>query len=412
MTDSLKTAEYPGPNQTPPNDGYITPEPTRPSQSLSGLLLLAATIAAMIWANSAVSDSYHGLWEAPIIGSVSLHHVINDALMSLFFLMVGLEIKFELQAGALASFRLAALPIVGAIGGMLLPAAIYSSIAIGTPAAHGWGIPMATDIAFAIGVMAILGKRVPAGLRVFLAALAIADDLGAVLVIGLFYTSTISLAALAAVAIVMSLLILCNRKSVQNPWAYMALGVLLWIAVQQSGIHASIAGVLLAFTIPARGISSVEFKIEHALQFPVSYGIIPLFALANAGVVLPENLFTLVGDKAMQATALGLIIGKPLGISGAAWLAVRAGWASLPRDATWYGLFAVSVLGGIGFTMSLFVANLAFDVGPHVDAAKLGILAGSLIAGVLGTLLLIHQHHVSTKKPGGLAGSGNPAAQS
>jgi len=370
------------------HDGLISAAPLKPSQSLSGLLLLAATIVAMIWANSDARDSYHALWELPI-GGMSLHHVINDALMALFFLMVGLEIKHELQDGALASVRQAALPIVGAIGGMLVPAAIYTAIAVGSPAARGWGIPMATDIAFALGVMALLGDRVPAGLRIFLAALAIADDIGAVLVIGLFYTSHIAIGALAAVLALVGLLLVCNKRGVRSPWPYIALGLLLWVAVYKSGVHASIAGVLLAFTIPARGNSSVEQTLEHALQFPVSYGVVPLFALANAGVALPHDLGALMASTAAVATAAGLLIGKPIGIAGAAWIAVRMRWASLPTGATWLGLIGVSLLGGIGFTMSLFVAALAFGTSAHLDAAKLGVLSGSLCAGALGAALLI-----------------------
>ncbi|HEY0931442.1 MAG TPA: Na+/H+ antiporter NhaA [Gemmatimonas sp.] len=368
-------------------EGLISAQPLKPSQSLSGLLLLAATIAAMFWANSAARDSYHALWEIPVAG-MSLHHVINDALMALFFLMVGLEIKHELQDGALSSMRQAALPIVGAIGGMVVPAAIYTAIAAGTPAARGWGIPMATDIAFALGVMALLGDRVPAGLRIFLAALAIADDIGAVLVIGLFYTSDIVVGALAAVVVIVALLFACNRRGVHSPRPYIALGIMLWFAVYKSGVHASIAGVLLAFTIPARGTSSVEQTLEHALQFPVSYGVIPLFALANAGVAIPQELGALIASTASIATAAGLLIGKPVGIAGAAWLAVRLRWASLPAGATWFGLVGVAVLGGIGFTMSLFVAALAFGTSAHLDAAKLGVLGGSLCAGLLGALLL------------------------
>jgi NhaA family Na+:H+ antiporter len=373
---------------TDTNDGLISASPLKPSQSLSGLLLLAATIVAMIWANSSGRDSYHALWELPIAG-MSLHHVINDALMALFFLMVGLEIKHELQEGALSSVRQAALPIVGAIGGMLVPAAIYVAIAAGSPAARGWGIPMATDIAFALGIMALLGDRVPAGLRIFLAALAIADDIGAVLVIGLFYTSNIAIGAIAAVLGLVGLLFLCNRRGVRSPWPYIALGVLLWVAVYQSGVHASIAGVLLAFTIPARGASSVEHTLEHALQFPVSYGVVPLFALANAGVALPHDLGAIMASTASVATAAGLLIGKPFGIAGAAWLAVRMRWASLPVGGTWIGLIGVSLLGGIGFTMSLFVAALAFGNSAHLDAAKLGVLSGSLCAGVCGAAVLI-----------------------
>ncbi len=326
---------------------------------------------------------------------MSLHHVINDVLMTLFFLMVGLEIKFELQEGALASVRHAALPIIGAVGGMLLPAGIYATLAFGTPAVHGWGIPMATDIAFAIGIMALLGDRVPPGLRIFLAALAIVDDLGAVLVIGLFYTAAISVAALVGVLAILAALMACNRRGVKRVWPYVLLGILLWVAVHRSGIHASIAGVLLAFTIPARGASSVEHKIERALQFPVSYVIIPLFGLANAGVSIPNDLLGLVADPAALATATGLVVGKPLGIAGAAWLAVRVRWASLPADASWHGLVSVSVLGGIGFTMSLFVANLAFGTSTYLDAAKLGILGGSSLAGIIGALLILFRRRAS-----------------
>lgn len=371
-----------------PTEGFISTSPPKPSQTVSGLLLLVATVVALIWANSPAHESYHVLWAVPVVG-MTLHEVINDILMSLFFLLVGLEIKYELQVGALASVRQAALPIVGAIGGMLLPAAIYTLIAHGTPAAHGWGVPMATDIAFALGIMAILGDRVPAGLRVFLAALAIADDLGAVLVIGLFYTSAVGTVALASVALIVGALFLCSKLGVRKVWPYVALGIVLWVAVYKSGVHASIAGVLLAATIPAREASSVEQELEHALQFPVSYGVIPLFALANAGVTLPGEFIALATDPSSIAAATGLSVGKPFGIFGAAWLAVRLRWASLPEDSTWYALFCVAVLGGIGFTMSLFVAALAFESGLHLDAAKLGVLGGSLCSGLLGTALFL-----------------------
>lgn len=368
-------------------DGYVSEYPPPPSQVFSGVLLLVCAAAAITWANSAAGASYRALLHAELLGWSTLH-LINDGLMAVFFLLVGLEIKHEIQDGALSSMKKAALPVVGAAGGMLAPALIYTLVAAGTPAARGWGIPMATDIAFALGIVALLGDRVPAPLRIFLAALAIADDIGAVVVIAVFYTPSVVTVALAATIAIMSALLWLNRRGVQAVWPYLLGGVLLWVAVYQSGVHASIAGVLLAVTIPSRGDDCVQRKIERGLAKPVNLGIVPLFALANAGVTLPAELAAFATQPAVMATALGLIVGKPLGIFGAAWLAVKVRWAELPTGSTLDGLFGVSILGGIGFTMALFVAGLAFGDSAQLDAAKIGVLSGSVITGVIGALFL------------------------
>ncbi len=372
------------------DDGLISTAPPPASAAISGALLLVCALVALLWANSPWAGLYHSFWHAPI-GSTTLVHAVNDGLMALFFLMVGLEIKHELQDGALSSVRQAALPVVGAIGGMVVPALIFAMIASGTSAIRGWGIPMATDIAFALGIVALLKDRVPTGLRVFLAALAIADDIGAVLVIALFYTPTVSVAALGATALIMIALVLLNMRGVRALWPYVVGGLLLWYAVYVSGIHASIAGVLLAFTIPARGAHSVQSRMEHLLHAPVAFFVVPVFALANAGVTLPANLADFAVQPAVIATAVGLMLGKPLGITGAAYIAVRAGWASLPTGATFSRVLGVSALGGIGFTMSLFIAALAFGEGLLLDAAKVGVIAGSLIAGTAGALIIALQ---------------------
>jgi len=368
-------------------DGYVSENPPPPSQAFSGVLLLVCAAVALAWANSGAQASYHTLLHTERFGWSALAF-INDGLMAAFFLLVGLEIKHEVQDGALASIRKAALPVVGAAGGMLVPALIYTLVAAGTPAAPGWGIPMATDIAFALGIVSLLGDRVPAALRIFLAALAIADDIGAVLVIAIFYTPTVVTTALAATIAIMSALLWLNKRGVQTVWPYLLGGALLWMAVHESGVHASIAGVLLAVTIPSRGPDCAQRRIERVLGNPVNFGIVPLFALANAGVTLPADVATFATQPAVTATALGLLIGKPLGIFGAAWLAVKVRWAELPADSTFGGLFGVSILGGIGFTMALFIAGLAFGGSVQLDAAKIGVLGGSAITGTIGAVFL------------------------
>lgn len=412
------------------------------TSAASGLVLLATTVIAVAWANSPWAAAYHHLWETPVtIGApafgltLSLHGWVNDALMAVFFFLVGLEIKREVLVGELASRRTAALPVAAALGGMLLPAALYALVNRGGPGAAGWGVPMATDIAFALGILALLGSRVPASLRIFLAALAIADDLGAVLVIALFYTQALHVAALAGAATVLLALFALNRAGARRPLTYWVLGVALWLFVLASGIHATVAGVLLALMIPARTrIDEHEFlrhaeasladfraadepgstvltnpghqtalqaledaadaaqaplqRMEHALHGVVAFGIMPIFALANAGVSFESGVTESLRSPIALGIVLGLLIGKPLGITAATYLAVRSGIADLPSDASWRHIHGAGWLGGIGFTMSLFIAALAFGAGPTLATAKIAILGASVLAGLVGYAIL------------------------
>ena len=364
----------------------------------SGVVLLASTAAALVWANSPWAGAYHALWDipfrigAPALGvTLSLHHWVNDGLMAIFFFAVGLEIKREVLVGELSTRRSAALPVVAALGGMVVPALLYAAVNAGGPGAAGWGIPMATDIAFALGILALLGDRVPNALRVFLAALAIADDLGAVLVIALFYTSALAWTAVGGVVAAFVVLLGLNRGGVRHPLAYVLLGAVLWALMLGSGIHASIAGVLLALTIPARtrtGDASLLVKFEHALQGPVAFVVMPIFALANAGVPLGDGAGMAVQSPIALGVVLGLVLGKPLGITLASYVAVRAGLAELPTAVSWRHVLGAGWLGGIGFTMSLFIAGLAFSAPATLNIAKVGILAASVCAGVVGYALL------------------------
>ena len=413
------------------------------TESSGGIVLLICTAVALVWANSPWADSYHSLWETKFtIGtpelflSLSLHHWINDGLMAVFFFLVGLEIKREVQVGELTSPRQAALPIAAAIGGMVVPALLFTMLNARGEGAPGWGIPMATDIAFALGVLALLGPRVPLALKIFLAALAIVDDLGAVLVIAFFYTSAISWTALGIGAVILAAAIGCNRAGVRHPAPYAVLGIALWVAFLLSGVHATIAGVLLAMTIPSRtridedeflargrailddferscspattvltnadqqhAISELEsacenaeaplIRMEHALHGVVAFGIMPVFALANAGVHFASDMWGGLSLPVISGVALGLVIGKPIGITLFAWIAVRLGIAVLPAGAGWRQLHGVSWLGGIGFTMSLFIAGLAYPGSASLlDSAKIGILGASIAAGVVGWMLL------------------------
>jgi NhaA family Na+:H+ antiporter len=411
-------------------------------EASGGIVLLVCTALALAWANSPWAEGYFHLWETPVtVGAPgfglteSLHHWINDGLMAVFFFMVGLEIKREMLVGELSSVRQAALPIAAAIGGMVVPAGLYALLNAGGAGAAGWGIPMATDIAFALGIVALLGRRVPLALKVFLAALAIVDDIGAVLVIAIFYTASISWASLAVAGVVLAGLAALNGARVRHPAPYALLGLVLWVAFLKSGIHATIAGVLLAMTIPARtridqqefaaevheglgtfegasgpgvsvltnsqqqeainrienaceGAQSPLMRLEHALHGVVALGIMPIFALANAGVQLGGGTAGALASPVTLGIILGLVVGKPLGIMLAAWLAVRSGVAVLPDAASWRLVHGVSWLAGIGFTMSLFVAGLAFPDAALLDESKLGILAASLLAGVVGWVLL------------------------
>ncbi len=369
-------------------------------EASAGILLLLCTGVALAWANSRAGSLYFEAARAtvtvgvgPFVLSKPLLVWINDALMAVFFLVVGLEIKREILVGELSSPKKAALPLLAAAGGMIVPAAIYLSLNAGTDRAAGWGIPVATDIAFAIGVLTLVGKRVPLGLKVFLTALAIADDLGAVLVIAIFYGGRLDGAALLAVAAFMALLIVANWAGVREPLFYCLLGVGLWLAVFRSGVHPTVAGVLLAAAIPSRSRIDVEEaappleRIEHALHPWVMYLIMPVFAFFNSAVVFEGNPWKALSHPATLGVVLALVVGKPVGITLSSWLAVRFKLAALPEGVGWRQIAGVACIGGIGFTMSLFIAGLAFD-GALLASAKTGILFASTAAGGVGWLVL------------------------
>ena len=365
------------------------------TETLGGVVLLGFGLAALAIANSPLSAAYNHLWEIPLtLGivphelSLSLHDWINDGLMAVFFLLVGLEIKRELLAGELSSPQQAALPIACAIGGMVVPALIYLIFNLRGPGAQGWGIPMATDIAFALGALNLIAPRAPIGAKVLLTALAIVDDMGAVLVISLFYSEAIVWSALVGAAVTLLVLIGFNMIGIRRLWPYLLGGVVLWCFVHASGVHATIAGVALAFTIPARsseGVTAPLLRLEHALHNFSAFVVMPLFAFANAGVKIDLSLQH--AEIAFGILA-GLVLGKPLGIMMAALIAVKTGIARLPQGVNWGSLLGYGFLAGIGFTMSLFIAMLAFDDVELVYAAKRGIIAASLLAGVAGALML------------------------
>jgi NhaA family Na+:H+ antiporter len=342
-----------------------------------------------------LASAYNHLWEIPLTFgivphelSLSLHHWINDGLMAVFFLLVGLEIKRELLAGELSSAPQAALPIACAIGGMVVPALIYLIFNLRGPGAHGWGIPMATDIAFALGALNLIAPQAPIGAKVLLTAIAIVDDMGSVLVIALFYSHGIVWSALGGAAITLLVLIGLNLIGIRHLWPYLLGGVVLWCFVRGSGVHATIAGVALAFTIPAGSSGSVSsplLRLEHALHNFSAFVVMPLFAFANAGVKIELSLQHAEIGFGILA---GLLLGKPLGIMIAALIAVKTGVARLPQAVNWRSLLGYGFLAGIGFTMSLFIAMLAFEDMALVNAAKRGIILGSLLAGLVGALML------------------------
>jgi Na+:H+ antiporter, NhaA family len=406
-------------------------------EAAGGILLLASTVAALVWANSPWEHSYHLIWDGTFtigFGKFSLtesrHEWINDGLMAIFFFLVGLEIKREVLIGELSSLRQAAFPMTAAVGGTVVPALIYVMFNRGTEALHGWGVPMATDIAFALGVLALLGSSVPISLKVFVAALAIVDDIIAVLVIAVFYTEEIRVVSLVAASVLLAISFGMNLLGVRKPALYAIIGVGVWAAILQSGVHATVAGVLMAFTIPARtyldrdeflrrgrwlldkfeaanphtlaehaALHSLEtqcelvesplHRIEHTLQPWVSFLVMPLFALANAGVHVLGNLMGALTHPVSLGVGLGLFIGKPIGIWSFAWVSAKSRIASPPPGVSWRKIFGASWLCGIGFTMSLFIATLAFGEGPMLDIAKIGTLAASVAAGICGSIFLI-----------------------
>jgi NhaA family Na+:H+ antiporter len=420
-------------------------------QASGGLVLLGTTALALALANSPLRDLYHHFWEIELtIGAEefgltrTLHHWINEGLMAIFFFVVGLEIKREFIGGELAGARKAALPIAAALGGMLVPAMLFALINPEPPARDGWGIPMATDIAFALGILALLGNRIPRSLAIFLTALAIVDDLGAVVVIALFYTGDISLSAAGFAAFFFAMLIAGNRLDVQHPNFYALIGLLLWIALLQSGLHASIAGVLIGTTIPVRprhhgndfigmaeqlldrlrlfrpvpgpfhddeklgtllalehachdSMSPLQ-RMEHEMNPWVIYGVMPIFALANAGISLDTgHLLDTFTSPVAIGVAVGLLIGKPLGIFTFSWLAVRLRLCDLPSGCHWTDILGLGLLGGIGFTMSMFISNLAYPLPELIIDAKVGIFSASLLAGLLGYAVL--RHHTRHPHP-------------
>jgi NhaA family Na+:H+ antiporter len=408
-------------------------------EASGGILLLISALLAILWANSPWAESYFQIWNTDLGITLGNFHFekyllkwINDGLMVVFFFVVGLEIKREVTTGELSSFRKALLPIFVAVGGMLVPAGLYLALNAGGPGEPGWGIPMATDIAFMLGILALFGSRIPFALKVFFTALAIADDLGAVLVIAIFYTEEITWIYLGAAALILVVLLILNWARVYSPTPYLILGIGLWIAFLGSGVHATIAGVLLAMTIPTRNppdtrallaqcmsvlnefnrplakgavtsdrhqvaaqtlenvadrMQSPAQKLEHDLLPWTTYVILPIFALANAGVVITFDA-QFVGPVSL-GIILGLVFGKPIGITLFSWIAVKTGITQLPVNVTWRQLFSASWLTGIGFTMALFIANSAFKDPLLLNEAKLGIMSASLVAGIIGYVLLL-----------------------
>lgn len=363
------------------------------SASAGGIVLIIASAAAIVVANSPLAEMYRGLLHYSFAG-LSVELWVNDALMAIFFLLVGLEIKRELLIGQLATWGQRALPGLAALGGMAVPALIYLGFNLSNgETIAGWAIPSATDIAFALGVLALLGSRVPISLKIFLSALAVLDDMGAVIIIALFYTGGISAAMLAAAAGIVVLLMVMNRMGVKHLTPYLLAGALLWFFMLQSGVHATIAGILLALFIPLRGKDEQQDapldKLEHALSPWVTFLILPLFGFANAGVSLGGLTMDDLLSPVPVGVALGLFIGKQVGVFGMALLTIKTGLAPRPHGSSWSQIYGVSVLCGIGFTMSLFIGNLAFARTPLlVDEVKIGVLAGSIVAALAGMLIL------------------------
>lgn len=362
-------------------------------ESAGGIILVIAAALAMLVANSPLNETYQGVLYSYVAG-MSVEHWVNDGLMAIFFLLIGLEVKRELLEGALKSRETAIFPAIAAVGGMVAPALVYVLFNYSNPEAlQGWAIPAATDIAFALGIMALLGNRVPVSLKVFLLALAIIDDLGVVVIIALFYTSDLSTLALAVGFAMTGLLFYMNHKKVTSLKWYLLVGAVLWFAVLKSGVHATLAGVVIGFAIPLKGKPGEHSPLkhlEHALHPYSSFLILPIFAFANAGVSLEGISLSTLGTALPMGIALGLLLGKPLGIFTFSYVAVKTGVAKMPEGINFKHIFAVSILCGIGFTMSMFIASLAFtgaaaDLNTH---ARLGILMGSSIAAILGYAML------------------------
>ena len=359
------------------------------SEKAGGFMLIACTLLSLVLANSIWSESYLHLWHYQV-GNHSIEHWINDGLMTIFFLLIGLELEREIYVGELSNFKNALLPISAAIGGMLIPAGLYLALNYGTTTQSGAGIPMATDIAFALGILSLLGSKVPTSLKVFLTALAVIDDLGAILIIAIFYTKTLIWSNLFIALSIFTFLLLLNRLKVRNLIPYLIGGIVMWYFMLNSGIHATITGVLLAFAIPFGNgdKKSSSYVLQHFLHKPVAFIILPLFALANTAIILNSEWHYALHYQYTLGIALGLLIGKPIGIWLFSFLSVKLKISTLPEDLNWKSIFGVSFLGGIGFTMSIFITLLAFSDGDHINNSKIMILISSLIAGIIGLLYL------------------------
>jgi Na+:H+ antiporter, NhaA family len=359
------------------------------SEKAGGLILVFVTICSLILANSAWQTNYINLWNFNL-GGHSFVHWINDGLMTIFFLLIGLELEREIYNGELSNIKNASLPIFGAIGGMLIPAGLFLLLNLGTSTQSGAGIPMATDIAFAIGILSLLGNRVPASLKIFLTALAVMDDLGAIIVIAIFYTTSISLVYLFIALGVFGLLLILNRMKVHNLIPYLIGGVAMWYFMLHSGVHATITGVLLAFAIPFGngGEKSPSYILQHFLHKPVAFFILPLFAIANTCIAIGDNWQSALGQTSSLGIIVGLVIGKPLGIWLFSFIGAGLGLCALPTDLKWKNIIGAGFLGGIGFTMSIFITLLAFDNEDIVNNSKIAILIASLIAGTIGFIFL------------------------
>ncbi len=359
------------------------------SEKAGGLILILATLLSLILANSPLQENYIRLWETPV-GSHTLFLWINDGLMAIFFLLIGLELERELYNGELSSIKNATLPLVGALGGMVVPALLFTVFNFGLSTQSGAGIPMATDIAFAIGILSLLGKKVPTSLKVFLTALAVIDDLGAILIIALFYTKTIAFTYLLGALFIWGLLLILNRLKIHLFWPYALGGILMWYCMLHSGVHATITGVLLAFALPFGNGSkkTLSYQVQSALHLPVAFVILPLFALANTGIIWTGTAKDNFTQPVSLGILAGLIVGKPMGIWLFSKLGVMLKICSLPDDLKWSHILGAGFLGGIGFTMSIFITLLAFDDLANITHAKMSILLASLLAGSMGFVWL------------------------
>ncbi|MFT3738111.1 MAG: Na+/H+ antiporter NhaA [Breznakibacter sp.] len=359
------------------------------SEKAGGLTLIGCTILSLALSNSGFGAGYHHFWGANLLGH-SIEYWINDGLMAIFFLLIGLELVREIYQGELSDIKNALLPIFGAFGGMLVPAGLFLLFNFGTATRSGAGIPMATDIAFALGILSLLGNKVPVSLKIFLTALAVIDDLGAIIVIAVFYTKTLLWTNLLIALGIWGLLLILNKLKVRNLIPYLVGGILMWYFMLHSGVHATITGVLLAFAIPFGNgdKKSPSYILQHFLHKPVAFIILPIFALANTGIHLSGNIGQVLTENYSLGIMLGLVAGKPIGIFLLTFLAVTFGFCKLPADLNWKSIFGAGLLGGIGFTMSIFITLLAFDNETIINNAKLAILLSSLMAGILGFLTL------------------------